>query len=116
MFFFFKQKTAYEIEQITQLIASIRARGVTIVLVEHVQAVVRALAERVVVLDWGRKIAEGTPSQIAKNSDVIKVYFGTEQEKPALTEEQIPAPKQAVSSSPLLSTRQLSVDYGKLRA
>jgi len=109
----------HEIEEITQLIASIQARGVTIVLVEHVQAVVHALAERVIVLDWGRKIAEGTPSQIAKNPDVIKVYFGTEQEKPALTEEQIPATKQAVSSvssSPLLSTRQLSVDYGKLRA
>jgi branched-chain amino acid transport system ATP-binding protein len=110
---------AHEIDEITQLIASIQARGVTIVLVEHVQAVVHALAERVIVLDWGRKIAEGTPSQIAKNPDVIKVYFGTEQEKPAFTEEQIPAPKQAVSSvssSPLLSTRQLSVDYGKLRA
>jgi ABC-type branched-subunit amino acid transport system ATPase component len=52
---------AHEIDEITQLIASIQARGVTIVLVEHVQAVVHALAERVIVLDWGRKIAEGTP-------------------------------------------------------
>lgn len=118
---------AHEIDEITHLIASIQARGVatvpggvTIVLVEHVQAVVHALAERVIVLDWGRKIAEGTPRQIAKNPDVITVYLGTEQEKPALTEEQIPATipatKPAVSSSPLLSTRQLSVDYGKLRA
>jgi len=114
---------AHEIDEITHLIASIQARGVatvpggvTIVLVEHVQAVVHALAERVIVLDWGRKIAEGTPKQIAKNPDVITVYLGTEQEKPALTEEQIPATKPAVSSSPLLSTRQLSVDYGKLRA
>ncbi len=114
---------AHEIDEITHLIASIQARGVatvpggvTIVLVEHVQAVVHALAERVIVLDWGRKIAEGTPRQIAKNPDVITVYLGTEQEKPALTGEQIPAMKPAVSSSPLLSTRQLSVDYGKLRA
>jgi len=111
---------AHEIDEITHLISSIQARGVTIVLVEHVQAVVHALAERVIVLDWGRKIAEGTPSQIAKNPDVIAVYLGTEQEEPAFTEDQIsvtiPATKEAVPSSPLLSTRQLSVDYGKLRA
>jgi branched-chain amino acid transport system ATP-binding protein len=107
---------AHEIDEITQLISAIQTRGVTIVLVEHVQAVVNALAERVIVLDWGRKIAEGTPSQIAKNPDVIAVYLGTEQEEPAFTEEQAPATKQAVPSSPLLSTRQLSVDYGKLRA
>jgi len=114
---------AHEIDEITNLIASIQAHGVpiaqggvTIVLVEHVQAVVNALAERVIVLDWGRKIAEGTPSQIAKNPDVIAVYLGTEQEELASTEEQAPATKQAVPSSPLLSTRQLSVDYGKLRA
>jgi branched-chain amino acid transport system ATP-binding protein len=114
---------AHEIDEITNLIASIQAHGVpiapggvTIVLVEHVQAVVNALAERVIVLDWGRKIAEGTPSQIAKNPDVIAVYLGTEQEEPAFTKEQAPTTKQAVPSSPLLSTRQLSVDYGKLRA
>ncbi len=115
---------AHEIDEITDLIATIQTRGVsvvpggvTIVLVEHVQAVVRALARRVIVLDWGRKIAEGTPGQIAQNPDVIAVYFGTEQEKPTLTEEQqIPATKQSVSSHPLLSTRQLTVDYGKLRA
>jgi branched-chain amino acid transport system ATP-binding protein len=107
---------AHEIEQVTQLIASIRERGVTIVLVEHVQAVVRALAERVIVLDWGRKIAEGTPRQIANNPDVIAVYFGTEQKKLTGTAEPLPAPTQPVSSPPLLSTKQLSVDYGKLRA
>jgi branched-chain amino acid transport system ATP-binding protein len=111
---------AHEIDEITQLISAIQTRGVTIVLVEHVQAVVNALAERVIVLDWGRKIAEGTPSQIAKNPEVIAVYLGTEQEEPAFTEEQapatIPATKQGVPSSPLLATRQLSVDYGKLRA
>lgn len=111
---------AHEIDEITHLIASIQAQSVTIILVEHVQAVVHALAERVIVLDWGRKIAEGTPSQIAKNPDVIAVYLGTEQEEPTFTEEQapvtIPATKEALPSSPLLSTRQLSVDYGKLRA
>nr|BBH93222.1 hypothetical protein KTA_14210 [Thermogemmatispora argillosa] len=71
-----------EIEEITRLIASIHERGVTIILVEHVQAVVRALANRVIVLDWGRKIAEGTPEEIARHPDVIAVYLGSEQGEP----------------------------------
>ena len=113
---------AHEIDEITQLIASIQAKSVTIVLVEHVQAVVHALAERVIVLDWGRKIAEGTPRQIAENAEVRAVYLGTEQERPASIQEQISSPqpevasKPEVTSFPLLRTQQLSVDYGKLRA
>jgi branched-chain amino acid transport system ATP-binding protein len=108
---------AHEIDEITQLIASIQARGVTIVLIEHVQAVVHALAERVIVLDWGRKIAEGTPKQIAENPDVIAVYFGAEHEAPTPVREQISsATKRDATSTPLLQTQQISVDYGKLRA
>jgi branched-chain amino acid transport system ATP-binding protein len=108
---------AHEIEEITKLIASIRASSVTIVLVEHVQAVVHALAERVIVLDWGCKIAEGTPKEIAKNPDVIAVYFGTNQEQPAEVQQSVPTMTQdAPSSAPLLCTKQISVDYGKLRA
>ncbi len=68
-----------EVDEITHLIASIHARGVTIILVEHVQAVVRALANRVIVLDWGRKIAEGSPEEIARHPEVIAVYLGSEQ-------------------------------------
>lgn len=104
---------AHEIEEITQLIATFQASEITIVLVEHVQAVVHALAERVIVLDWGRKIAEGTPEAIAQHPDVIDVYLGTTgQQQPDTT----PTPPPATSSTPLLSARQVSVDYGKLRA
>jgi branched-chain amino acid transport system ATP-binding protein len=107
---------AQEIDEITQLIASIRTRSVTIMLVEHVQAVVRALAERVIVLDWGRKIAEGTPREIAENPDVVAVYFGASQESLAPEQAASSVTRPAVSSSPLLSTKQICVDYGKLRA
>lgn len=83
---------AHEIAEITQLISSIQARGVTIVLVEHVQAVVHALARRVIVLDWGRKIAEGTPREIAQNAEVIAVYLGTDQGAPAQSDQETPVP------------------------
>ncbi len=53
-------------------------RRIPIVLVEHDMGVVMDIADRVVVLDFGRKIAEGTPEQIKSNTAVIKAYLGEE--------------------------------------
>jgi branched-chain amino acid transport system ATP-binding protein len=99
----------HEVEEITALIASVHERGVTIILVEHVQALVQALAQRVIVLDFGRKIATGTPTEIAEDPEVIRIYLGTggatsiKRDKP-------------VTRPTLLSVSGVSVDYGKLRA
>ena len=50
--------------------------GLTILLIEHVMRAVMALAERVVVLHHGEKIAEGTPAEVVRNPAVLECYFG----------------------------------------
>jgi branched-chain amino acid transport system ATP-binding protein len=66
-----------DLKAIIELVAGIRDEGVTVVIVEHVERVVRELVERVVVLDWGQVIARGTPSEIAADATVREVYLGS---------------------------------------
>jgi branched-chain amino acid transport system ATP-binding protein len=58
------------------LIRKIRDRGITILLVEHDMRVVMGISDRVVVLNFGQKIAEGTPEEVKKNPAVIQAYLG----------------------------------------
>jgi branched-chain amino acid transport system ATP-binding protein len=51
--------------------------GTTIVLIEHDMGVVMDISDRVVVLDYGRKIGDGTPQEVRANPDVISAYLGT---------------------------------------
>lgn len=67
-----------ETRELTDLIGKIRdTKGVTIVLIEHDMQVVRGVSDRVVVLDYGRKIAEGPYHEVAQNERVIEAYLGT---------------------------------------
>jgi len=68
--------TPAEIDGAVDLIRRIRAQGTTIVLVEHVMRVVTALAERLVVLDQGRVLAEGPTMEVMSRSDVAAAYLG----------------------------------------
>ena len=64
-------------EELMSLIRQIRAeRHLTIVLVEHDMNLVMNICERIAVLDYGRKIAEGTPEQIKNDAGVIQSYLG----------------------------------------
>jgi branched-chain amino acid transport system ATP-binding protein len=107
-----------EVQEVTQLIASLHEEGMTILLVEHVQALIQALATRVIVLDQGRTIAEGTPQEIIRDPRVMAVYLGTDEGKPAPASGNRlqDAPALAGTSRSLLRLNQVSVDYGRFRA
>ena len=72
---------AVETEEIDSLIAEVAAGGVSILLVEHDMKLVMKVSNHIVVLDHGEKIAEGEPVAIARNSDVIAAYLGSEVEE-----------------------------------
>ncbi|HEU4319856.1 MAG TPA: ABC transporter ATP-binding protein [Acidimicrobiia bacterium] len=66
-----------EVHHAVDLVKSINATGVTVILVEHIVKAITEACDRVVVLDAGRKLAEGTVDQIVNDPDVIKAYLGS---------------------------------------
>ena len=73
-----------EVGELGALIRRIRdERKVTVLLVEHHMNLVMSVSDKVVALDFGRKIAEGTPAQVQNDEDVIRAYLGTTRERAA---------------------------------
>lgn len=68
--------TGPEIREMVDVIVRLRKEGITILMVEHIMEAIMPIADRIVVLAGGKKIAEGAPSEIVSNPAVITAYFG----------------------------------------
>lgn len=65
-----------EIGNMVDTVMKIRERGITIIMIEHVMKAVMNVSDRIIVLDYGQQIAEGTPEEITNNEKVIEAYLG----------------------------------------
>lgn len=65
-----------ETAQTMDLIRALRGRGITIIMVEHVMKAIMGVSDRIMVLNYGEKIVEGTPQEIAENPTVVEAYLG----------------------------------------
>ena len=65
-----------EVDEILEILLALNARGVAVIMIEHIMRAVMGFAQRLVVLDAGRKIADGTPEDIIRSPDVERAYLG----------------------------------------
>jgi len=65
-----------EVAEAMELVTRIRDKGITIFMIEHVMKAIMSVCDRIIVLNYGEKIAEGTPQEIATSKTVIEVYLG----------------------------------------
>ncbi len=65
-----------EVDDMVQIIRRLRDSGITIFVIEHIMRAIMAMSDRIVVIQFGKKIAEGTPREVATDENVIKAYLG----------------------------------------
>jgi len=77
-----------EIDGMIQTVRKIREQGITIIMIEHLMKAMMNISDRIIVLDYGEQIADGTPNEIANNSRVIEAYLGNSNLANQLLEEE----------------------------
>ncbi len=65
-----------DMQRLADLLVELRRRGVAVVVIEHHMDLIMAIADRIVVIDQGRKLAEGTPAEVQRNAAVLEAYLG----------------------------------------
>lgn len=66
-----------EAEKVVSYIGKLRSRGITIIIIEHVMRVLMGVSDRVLIMNQGRKICEGSPAHVVQNPDVVQCYLGS---------------------------------------
>ena len=68
-----------EVLEMVGIIKSLNTSGITIIIIEHIMEAIMNISDRIIVLSFGKKIAEGSPEEISQDSHVIEAYFGVEE-------------------------------------
>ncbi len=107
-----------ELTAAIQLVRSIHRSGRSMIIVEHVQRVIHEIVSRVVVLDWGKLIAEGTPAAVAADERVRDVYLGrrAQREAGSVSSFRAETTTGTANSSALLEVENVCAGYGSLVA
>jgi branched-chain amino acid transport system ATP-binding protein len=90
-----------ELPELIALIRSLRAEVESILVIEHVVEVIRACSDRVAVLDWGRRLVDGTPTDVLRDPEVAAVYLGTTAGDPGEAGEGVPRPPALAVAPPV---------------
>lgn len=77
-----------EVAKMLDVIRSIRDRGISILMIEHIMQAIMSLSDRIVVLNFGQKLAEGTPDEVANDPQVIEAYLGDPEMAKRILEEE----------------------------